>query len=125
MARGTVTPGRGDIVYLNLDTPAWHGRLGPRSGSGGSGGGQRGPALVLSPTAYNEATGHLIACPIVHQTLSYPFEVALPTGAGVAGVILSDQPARLDWRSRRADFAARAPKSTLEEVLGKLGAILA
>ena len=119
MARGTVTPGRGDIVYLNLDTPAWHGRLGPRTGGGG-----RGPALVLSPTAYNDATGHLIACPIVHQTLGYPFEVPLPEGSGVAGVILSDQPARLDWRSRRADFAARAPKSTLEEVLGKLGAIL-
>ncbi len=128
MVKSAAPPERGDIVYLNLDTPSWHGRIGPRSGghrSGGAGAtghGERGPALVLSPAAYNSATGHLLACPIVLEALGYPFEVALPTGTGVAGVILSDQPTRLDWRARRADFAARAPKSTIEEVLGKLGA---
>ena len=30
----------------------------------------------------------------------YPFEVSLPEGSGVVGVVLADQLMRLDWRAR-------------------------
>ena len=50
----------------------------------------------------------------------YPFEVVLPEGLGVSGVVLADQVQSLDWRRRRAEFAADAPAETIEEVRQKV-----
>ncbi len=48
-------------------------------------------------------------CPITSQAKGYPFEVAIPEGLPVSGVVLADQVKRLDWRTRQAKFAARLP----------------
>lgn len=55
---------------------------------------------------------------------SYPFEVALPDAGSVRGVILADQIKSLDWRARRAEFAGRATRQVVDEVVGKIRAIL-
>ncbi len=55
----------------------------------------------------------------------YPFEVLLPRDLPVAGVILADQVKSLDWRARSAAFAGRVPAEVLDDVLLKLGALLA
>jgi mRNA interferase MazF len=47
----------------------------------------------------------------------YPFEVALPAGLPVSGVILADQIKSLDWKARKAEFVARTPASVIEDVL--------
>lgn len=43
----------------------------------------------------------------------------------MTGVILADQVKSLDWRSRGATLACRVSDGVLEEVLLKLGALLA
>ncbi len=84
----------------------------------------RRPALVLSPKAYNARVGLAILCPITSKVKGYPFEVKIPDGTAVSGVVLSDQVKSLDWRVRRAEFVCRLPKVTVEEVLEKLRVLL-
>jgi mRNA interferase MazF len=93
-------PKRGDLVWLTFD---------PQAG--------RRPAFVLSPQTYNQKTGLFLACPVTSRTKGYPFEVSLPLGLPVSGVILADQIKSLDWKARRAEFAAGTPDAVSEEVL--------
>jgi mRNA interferase MazF len=80
--------------------------------------------LILSPALYNSRSGLALACPITSKVKGYAFEVALPDGLPVAGVVLSDHVKSVDWRQRKAEFASIAPEPVLAEVLGKLGALL-
>jgi len=84
----------------------------------------RRPAVVLSPAAYNGKVGLSLLCPITNQVKGYPFEVAIPKGLGVTGVILVDQLKSLDWRRRNATVIARLPNETVVEVLRKIGLLL-
>lgn len=105
-------PHRGDAVWLHFD---------PRSGH--EQGGRR-PALVLSPASYNGKVGLAILCPVTSWAKGYPFEVVLPEGSGVEGVVLADQVKSLDWRARQAQLIGRMPDAVTGEVLAKLGALL-
>ena len=106
-------PRRGDAIWISLNSQAGHEQAGRR------------PAIVLSPEAYNGRVGLAILCPITNQIKGYPFEVAIPPGLDVAGVILSDQVKSLDWRARRAEFIATLPNETIIEALQKIGTLLA
>ena len=86
--------------------------------------GGRRPALVISPTAYNRKVGLAILCPVTSEVKGYPFEVRIPAGLEVGGVVLSDQVKSLDWRARGAEFLSLLPRSTVREVLHKLGVLL-
>ena len=105
-------PRRGDAVWLQFN---------PQAGSEQAG---RRPAVVISPEAYNGRVGLMICCPITNQQKGYPFEVALPDGVGVTGVILSDQVKSLDWRARQADFITALPDDVVEDILAKLRTLL-
>ncbi len=106
-------PERGDAVWITLNPQAGHEQAGRR------------PAVVLSPSAYNKKVGRAILCPITHQAKGYPFEVAIPTGLEVTGVILSDQVKSLDWKARQAERIVRLPDEIILEVLLKLNTLLA
>jgi len=97
-------PRRGDIVWLSFDPQAGHEQAGRR------------PAFVVSPEAYNRKTGLFLACPITSKIKGYPFEVALPEDLEVGGVILADQIKSLDWKARRAKFAAKTDHRMIDEV---------
>src|SRR3972149_3922410 len=101
-------PERGDAVWITLNPQAGHEQAGRR------------PAVVLSPSAYNKKVGLAILCPITNQVKGYPFEVALPEGLEVTGVILSDQVKSLDWKVRQAELISRLPGEVVLEVLLKL-----
>jgi mRNA interferase MazF len=105
-------PERGDVVWITLTPQAGHEQAGRR------------PAVVLSPAAYNGRVGLALLCPITSQIKGYPFEVLLPAGSVVTGVILSDQVKSLDWRVRAAAFMAALPPATINEVLQKLATLL-
>lgn len=105
-------PDRGNIVWLDFN---------PQTGREQAG---RRPAFVLSPEAYNRKVGLALFCPITSRVKGYPFEVILPEGLGVSGVVLADQVKSLDWRQRRAEFASDAPEATVEEVRQKVLALL-
>ncbi len=106
------TPGRGDVVWISLNPQAGHEQAGRR------------PALVVSPASYNGKVGLAVFCPITSQIKGYPFEVAIPAGLKVSGVVLSDQVKSLDWRARKAEFMCKLPKRTTLEVLQKLGTVI-
>jgi mRNA interferase MazF len=105
-------PGRGDVVWVQFNPQAGHEQAGRR------------PALVVSPAPYNGRVGLALLCPITSQAKGYPFEVSLPAGGKVSGVVLADQIKSLDWRARQAELVARAPEAVTREVLQKLGALL-
>lgn len=111
MAPGYV-PERGDVIWLQFD---------PQSGREQAG---RRPALVISPSAYNGRVGLAVCCPVTSRVKGYPFEVLFPSGSQVVGAVLSDQLKSLDWRARRAKRLATAPTEMLQEVLGKIRALV-
>jgi mRNA interferase MazF len=101
-------PGRGDIVWLQFTPQAGHEQAGRR------------PVLVVSPREYNRRVGLALLCPITSQVKGYPFEVALPPGLGVEGVVLADQIKSLDWRVRDAKLHREAPAEVLDEVVARI-----
>ena len=106
-------PDRGEAVWIDMDPQAGHEQRGRR------------PALVLSPAAYNCKVGLLLACPITSEAKGYPFEVPLPDGLKVAGVVLSDQVRSLNWRVRRASCICLLPEEIVAAVLERLNTLLA
>ncbi len=105
-------PDRGDAVWINFNPQAGHEQSGRR------------PAIVLSPAAYNRKVGLAIFCPITNQIKGYPFEVTIPSGLNLTGVVLSDQAKNLDWQVRDAELIVRLPVSVTDEVLKKLRTLL-
>ncbi len=108
----TYVPDRSHAVWISLNPQAGHEQAGRR------------PAVVLSPRRYNERVGLALFCPITSQVKGYPFEVPIPAGMEIGGVILSDQIKSLDWKARRAEFICELPESTIEEVIAKARALL-
>ena len=106
-------PDRGDVVWISMNPQAGHEQAGRR------------PALVLSPAAYNGKVGLAVLCPITSQVKGYPFEVQIPEGLPLEGVILSDQVKSLDWKARKAELICRLPRDAVEQTLLKLGTLLA
>lgn len=105
-------PKRGDIVWLTFTPHAGHEQAGHR------------PALVLSPELYNKKVGLMVVCPITTQVKGYPFEVLVPKGIAVRGVVLADQVKSVDWKARKARFCCAVPTVTIAEVLRKLAPLI-
>jgi mRNA interferase MazF len=61
---------------------------------------------------------------VTSHAKGYSFEVPLPAGLVVSGVVLADHVKCLDWRSRRAEFAGAAPAEVVAEVVRRLGLLL-
>ena len=101
-------PDRGDLVWLEFT---------PQAGSEQRG---RRPALVLSPKTYNGKVGLALFCSVTTKSKGYPFEVQLPDGSAVGGVVLSDQLKSLDWRSRKVKFIERASLDVMAMVTARV-----
>ena len=100
-------PDAGDLVWLTFDA---------QSG--------RRPALILSPRAYNAKVRLALACPVTSLRRGYPFEVAIPPGHGIAGVVLADHVKNLDWKARGVEFDSQAPAALVAEVRERLRPLL-
>jgi len=111
MARAGYVPARGDFVRVVLD---------PRVGREQSG--ER-PAVVLSDREFNESTGYVFVAPVTGTSRDWPFEVPIPPGGRVKGVVLADQTKSIDYTARHVRYLAAAPKGLVEEVLALLAAI--
>ena len=112
MTTAEYVPDRGDVVWLSFEPQAGREQAGRR------------PALVLTPAAYQRVVGLALCCPVTRQAKGYPFEVALPEGMAVAGVVLADQVKSLDWRARGAELADRAPAAVTARVVDLIGRLL-
>lgn len=113
MVDAEYVPARGDVVWLNFDPQAGHEQAGRR------------PAVILSPFEYNRKVGLALMCPITNKKKGYPFEVEIPSGMPVSGVVLADQIKSLDWRVRRAERACVLPATTVDLILAKAALLLA
>lgn len=109
MARAYV-PDTGDVVWLAFSPQAGRERAGNR------------PAVVLSPASYNNKAGMMLCCPMTTQIKGYPFEVVV--GANPPSAILSDQVKSLDWRARKARRKGAVPAAAMDEVRGKIRALI-
>jgi mRNA interferase MazF len=105
-------PDAGDLVWLTFDPQAGHEQRGRR------------PALIISPRAYNSKARLAIACPVTSHAKGYPFEVPLPPGGTISGVILADHIKNLDWQARRVVFETKAPAEVVVDVRERLRVLL-
>ena len=105
-------PLRGDIVWLDFTPQAGREQAGRR------------PALVVSPSAYNRAIGLALACLITSKVKGYPFEVALPDGLPVSGVVLSDHVKSIDLRAHNAVFISACPDANVSQVIRQVHKLL-
>ncbi|HEY5607008.1 MAG TPA: type II toxin-antitoxin system PemK/MazF family toxin [Alphaproteobacteria bacterium] len=105
-------PDRGHFIYLNFSPQAGHEQAFAR------------PGLVLSPKSFNVATNFALVCPITNQAKGRPFDVPIPPGGKITGVVLSDQLRSLDWVARNAKFHSQAPEQLVLEVLARIEAVL-
>jgi mRNA interferase MazF len=105
-------PDAGDLVWLTFTPQAGREQAGRR------------PGLVLSPRSYNAKVGLCLVCPVTHHAKGYPFEVALPAGLPISGVILADHVKSVDWRDRECECITEVPEAVLDEVRAKLKVLL-
>ncbi len=105
-------PERGDLVWMSFSPQTGHEQTGRR------------PALILSPSAYNRKVGLALVCPITSRAKGYPFEVPLPAGLPVSGVVLSDQVKSVDWEARTVQVVCRISDGVVHDVIHKLETLL-
>lgn len=92
-----MVPEKGDLVFfLDFYPQSGHEQAGHR------------PAIVLTPKLFNQ--GHFaVVCPITSKKKRNLFEVELPDGLQISGVILTNQLRSLDWKSRKLKIVDKAP----------------
>lgn len=112
VTQNSFIPGPGDAVWITPFPKAGHEQSGRRL------------AVVISPKSYNAKAGLALVCPVTSQVKGYPWEVRIPDGLAISGVVLSDQVKSLDWRSRLAVKICTLPETAVVEILGKLGTLL-
>ena len=105
-------PDRGDFVWLDFDPIRGHEQRGRR------------PALVLTRRVFNERGGLCLACPVTSTDLGFSFDVKLPQGLQVKGVIRAHHLRSLSWTERQCEFLSKCPHEVFSEVLARVKALL-
>ena len=104
---------RGDIYMVSLDPTEGREQRGSR------------PVLIVSPTAFNEATSLPVICPITNggefaRRLGFSVTV---TGIKTTGIVRCDQPRVLDVAARNGRKVDTLPGALLDEVLAKVATL--
>ena len=100
---------RGDIYTVSLDPTLGHEQQGHR------------PVLIISPTAFNQATKLPVVLPITSGgEFARRLGFAVPlTGIRTSGIVRCDQPRVLDIEARHGKKVEALPTELLDEVLAK------
>jgi mRNA interferase MazF len=109
---GEYCPDAGELVWIDLDPTLGHEQSGHR------------PAIVLTPRQYNVRSGLCIVCPITSRARGYPFEIAVPPGHAISGVVLVDQLRSVSWEKRYLKMVGAAPEKLVDEVRERLAVLL-
>ena len=104
---------RGDIYLVSLNPTAGHEQSGSR------------PVLIVSPTAFNQATKLPVICPITTggtfaRRLGFAVSV---TGIKTTGVVRCDQPRVIDLSARDARKIDTLPTAIMDDVLAKVATL--
>ena len=100
---------RGDIYTVSLDPTIGHEQQGHR------------PVLIISPTAFNQATKLPVVLPITSGgEFARRLGFAVPlTGIRTSGIVRCDQPRVLDIEARHGKKVDALSTELLDEVLAK------
>ena len=104
-------PDAGDIVWLDFDPQA------------GREQGRRRPALVLTDSAYNRASGLAVVCPLTSKRKPYPFSLPVVVDK-VEGAVLVDHLKSVDWKVRAVRFHSKADAALLSRVRAYIAVLL-
>jgi mRNA interferase ChpB len=104
---------RGDIYMVSLDPALGYEQQGQR------------PVLIVSPTAFNEATKLPVVLPITSggdfaRRIGYAVPIS---GIRTTGIVRCDQPRVLDLAARGGRKVDALPVEILDEVLAKVGTL--
>ena len=89
-------PEAGDLAWIDFDPQAGHEQAKNR------------PALVMTTSDFNKATGLLLACPVTRTERRWRTRIPL-FGTATTGFIMVEQLKSLDWRARRGFYRTRSP----------------
>jgi mRNA interferase MazF len=78
----------------------------------------------MTPRGYNALTQLAVVCPITRAIKGYRFEVPLPAGLPVHGVVLSDHVRSIAWQTRRVVFITVLPREVIAAVTKRLDLLL-
>ncbi len=98
-------PEKGDFITLSFDPQAGHEQKGRR------------PALIISNSLFNQATGLAFACPITNTDRKIPFHLPLPNTSSLTGFVMVEQVKSIDYHARNARFVEEAPSELVEDVI--------
>lgn len=101
---------RGSIIKVSLDPTIGHEQRGWR------------PAMVVSPSAFNQLTDTPLVVPITNggrwaRTAGFTVELS---GTETTGVVRCDQPRVLDLSARPHKYVEQAPQHVIAEVLARV-----
>ena len=98
-------PDKGDFITLSFDPQSGHEQKGRR------------PALVISNSLFNQATGLAIVCPITNTNRNIPFHLPVPDSSALTGFVMAEQVKSVDYNARKAKFVERAPTQFVEDIV--------
>jgi len=98
----------GDVVWIDFGIAVGHEQAGRR------------PALVVSPSSYNQASSLLVVCPITRNDAPWPFKVPLPPIGRVTGAVVVDQIRAVDPVVRHCHRFGAVAADVLDEVRRRL-----
>ncbi len=104
-------PERGDVVWTDFNPASGHEQKGKR------------PAIILSPSSFNKKFLLAVIAPISSRVKGHGFEV-LFKGKKISGAILCQQVKTIDFIERGLQFAEKAPKEIMSDVLAKVKTII-
>ncbi|RPI68341.1 MAG: hypothetical protein EHM43_05180 [Ignavibacteriae bacterium] len=105
-------PERGDVAWMLMDPTAGHEQAGQRQ------------VVVLTPRAYNQASGLALVVPITTKSKGYPFEVEVVVPKKTNGVALCDQLRTIDHRVRKLKKIGVISAHTLDLILSRSRTLL-
>jgi len=105
-------PEKGDFITLSFDPQSGHEQKGRR------------PALVISNSVFNNATGLAIVCPITNTNRKIPFHLPVPSTTSLTGFVMAEQVKSVDYNARKARFVEKAPAQFVEDVVAVVDACI-
>lgn len=113
IARERAPVKRGDVYMVDLEPTRGHEQRGHR------------PVVIISPDAFNQATGLPVIAPITtggEFARRLGFAVPL-TGTRTTGVVRCDQPRVLDLTARNGRRVESLPTPIMDEVLARMATL--
>lgn len=82
-------PKKGDIVWINFNPQSRREQT------------DRHPTLIVSSSRYNCLVGLALVCQITTKVKGFMFEIKIPEGLEISGVVLADRAKYFDYKTRR------------------------